>query len=108
MTYNGNATLNEPQRGPSLETARRIELILAKQDVLPWNVELRRAMRGILLLEQIDTPPARALLQFSLVWRAGWHTIDACYTEGSRQHWSHSTRGRILPRRGMRVAPWQT
>ena len=51
------------RRNPSLERKRRIELILAKQDGLPWDVELRRAMRGVLLLEQIATPSARQYLQ---------------------------------------------
>jgi hypothetical protein len=50
-------------RNPSVETKRRIELILAKRDGLPWDSELRRAMRGVLLLEQIGTPAARQLLQ---------------------------------------------
>jgi WD40 repeat protein len=51
------------KRNPPVEMKRRIELILAKQDGLPWDLELRRAMRGVLLLEQIGSPPARQLLQ---------------------------------------------
>jgi WD40 repeat protein len=59
------------KRNPSLEMKRRIELILAKQDGLVWDVELRRAMRGVLLLEQIGTPPARQLLQTLVSGAAG-------------------------------------
>jgi hypothetical protein len=51
------------QRIPSLEMNRRIEMILATQDGLPWNVDLARALRGVLLLEQIGTPAARQHLQ---------------------------------------------
>jgi hypothetical protein len=50
------------QRNPSLEMKRRLEMILATQDGLPWDMELGRAMRGVLLLEQICTPSARQLL----------------------------------------------
>jgi WD40 repeat protein len=45
-------------QGPSLEMRRRIEIILSKQ-----AVHSPRAIRGVLLLEQIATPEARELLQ---------------------------------------------
>lgn len=46
-----------------LEMKRRIELILSAQENVPWTAELRRELRGVLLLEQIGSPPARKLLQ---------------------------------------------
>lgn len=46
-----------------LEMKRRIELILSAQENVPWQAELRRELRGVLLLEQIGSPPARKLLQ---------------------------------------------
>jgi WD40 repeat protein len=51
------------QRNPSLEVKRRIELILAKHDASPLDMESKHAMRGVLLLEQIGTLPARQHLQ---------------------------------------------
>ncbi|MBI3411048.1 MAG: WD40 repeat domain-containing protein [Planctomycetes bacterium] len=54
---------NALKHNPSLEMQRRIDRILAKQDGLSWDVELRRAMRGVLLLEQIGTSTACKLLQ---------------------------------------------
>ncbi len=50
-------------RGPSLEMSRRIDAILAKLDAAPWDAEQTRAIRGILLLEQIGNASARQLLQ---------------------------------------------
>jgi hypothetical protein len=45
-------------QAPSLELRRRIKIILSKQ-----AVHSPRAIRGVLLLEQIATPEARELLQ---------------------------------------------
>ncbi len=47
----------------SLEMQRRIELVLVQQDGLPLDAAARRAMRGVLLLEQIGTPLARQVMR---------------------------------------------
>jgi WD40 repeat protein len=54
---------NALQGKPSLETQRRIELILAKLDASSWGVEALQALRGVRLLEQIGSSSARQLLE---------------------------------------------
>jgi hypothetical protein len=49
--------------GPTLETTRRIEALLARPEIGRWSREAIRQVRAVQTLEQISSPEARKLLQ---------------------------------------------